>query len=109
MVTECHAVIVEFRLHADRAEAFARAVLDNARASLAAEPGCRVFDVCRDPADATRFLLYELYDDEAAFRAHLATPHFESFDQEVKTWVMHKAVQAFHKLSAVQAFQNHEL
>ena len=32
-------------------EDFAAAIAENARASLAIEPGCHRFDVCRDPAD----------------------------------------------------------
>ena len=33
------------------------------------EPGCRQFDVCHDPAARAAILLYEVYDDEAAFAA----------------------------------------
>jgi (4S)-4-hydroxy-5-phosphonooxypentane-2,3-dione isomerase len=36
--------------------------------------------------------LYELYDDKAAFDAHLKTPHFLSFDARVRDWVERKAV-----------------
>ena len=32
-----------------------------------------------DPKDATRAMLYEIYDDEAAFGAHQATPHFKRY------------------------------
>ncbi len=41
------------------------------------EPGCRKFFVSRSDDDPDRFFLYEEYDDEAAFAAHLETPHFE--------------------------------
>ena len=41
------------------------------------EPGCRKFFVSRSEDDPDRFFLYEEYDDEAAFDAHLETPHFE--------------------------------
>ena len=40
------------------------------------EPGCRRFDVVEPPGEADRILLYEIYDDRAAFEAHLKTPHF---------------------------------
>jgi hypothetical protein len=53
-------------------QAFHQAIVDNARLSLKPKPGCHRFDVCRDPGDPTLFFLYELYDDEAAFQAHLA-------------------------------------
>jgi quinol monooxygenase YgiN len=35
--------------------------------------------VCIDDARADEVFLYELYDDRAAFDAHLATPHFKAF------------------------------
>ncbi len=46
------------------------------------EPGCRHFDVLVDPKDPTRAMLYEIYDDEAAFVAHQATPHFKRYVEE---------------------------
>ena len=69
------ALVVEFRIKAAHVDAFASAIVENARASRETEPGCRQFDVCRDPADAGVFFLYELYDDEAAIRAHLQSAH----------------------------------
>jgi len=45
-------------------------------ASLEREPGCLRFDVCVDADDPNRFLLYEVYEDEAALEAHRTTPHF---------------------------------
>ena len=41
------------------------------------EPGCRQFFVSRSEDNPDRFFLYEEYDDEAAFDAHLETPHFD--------------------------------
>ncbi len=41
-----------------------------------AEPGCRMYQVHRSPADPLRFFLYEQYDDQAALDAHRASPHF---------------------------------
>lgn len=88
-----HALIVDFQIHPERAEAFADAIARNARRSLTDEPGCSRFDVCRDPADAGAFFLYELYDDPAAIAAHLASPHFREFDALVRDWVVRKAVR----------------
>ena len=52
------------------------AITAQAAASLEREPGCVQFDVCVDTADPNRVLLYEVYEDEAAFEAHGTTPHF---------------------------------
>jgi quinol monooxygenase YgiN len=40
------------------------------------EPGCLEYRFHRDPEDARKFFLYELYADEQAYRAHQATEHF---------------------------------
>lgn len=42
-----------------------------------AEPGCRAYIVNRSLEDPDRFLLYEQYDDAAAFDAHRETPEFQ--------------------------------
>ena len=44
-----------------------------------------------------RDLLYELYDDEAAFRAHLATPHFLQFNEQTAPWVASKSVATYQR------------
>jgi quinol monooxygenase YgiN len=91
------ALVVEFRIDAARIEAFDAAIRANARASLATEPGCRQFDVCRDPDDAQLFFLYELYDDEAAIRAHLQSPHFLAMDAQTRAWVQSKTVRRLRR------------
>jgi quinol monooxygenase YgiN len=52
--------------------------LENAREARK-EPGCRQFEVLVDPKDKTKVLLFEIYDDEKAFEAHQATPHFKKY------------------------------
>ncbi len=85
------AVCVTFRIEPGHMAAFARLVAGQASASLG-EPGCRVFDVWHDPARPEEVFLYEIYDDAAAFDAHLATAHFRSFDAETRGIVAAKAV-----------------
>jgi quinol monooxygenase YgiN len=87
------ALVVEFRIHPEHIDAFDAAIRANARASLAHERGCRQFDVCRDPQDAALFLLYELYDDEAAIAAHLRSAHFLQLDALSAPWVAAKTVR----------------
>lgn len=41
------------------------------------EPGCRMFVTHRSVDDPRTFLLYEQYDDAAAFKAHTETQHFK--------------------------------
>ena len=94
-----YVVIVDFKLKPAHAAAFHIAILANARASVTDEPGCRQFDVCVDPADNTKIFLYELYDDYAAFEAHLKTPHFAVFDKYSAPWVESKSARKLEFLS----------
>jgi quinol monooxygenase YgiN len=41
-----------------------------------AEPGCRLYQPARDLDDPRVFVLIEVYDDEAAYRAHGDSEHF---------------------------------
>lgn len=56
-------------------ETVAEILATNAALS-AQEPGCRMFIAHRSVDDPRTFLLYEQYDDEAAFKAHTETEHF---------------------------------
>jgi (4S)-4-hydroxy-5-phosphonooxypentane-2,3-dione isomerase len=85
-------LLVEFHIHPSFVSAFEAAIVENARATRE-EPGCRQFDVCRDPADPSCFVLYELYDDEAAIAAHLRSPHFLSMDSATRDWIVSKSVR----------------
>lgn len=90
-------VLVEFALHPGKEPEFRRLVLENAAASLRDEPGCSLFDVLTPEGEPSeRIVLYEIYDDPAAFDAHLATPHFASFNEATAPLVAKKTV---HRLS----------
>jgi quinol monooxygenase YgiN len=91
------ALVVEFRIKPGHVDAFDTAIRANAQASVEREPGCRQFDVCRDPDDATRFFLYELYDDEAAIQAHLGSPHFLQMNAATAPWVDAKSVRKLRR------------
>jgi len=55
---------------------FMEAMRVNAALSVRDEPGCLVFDVIGDHSDPDRVWLYEVYESEAAFEAHMLTAHF---------------------------------
>jgi quinol monooxygenase YgiN len=52
------------------------AVVDELARASRAEPGCVQFRPNRSSDDSARFLLYEEYEDDAAFEAHRASEHF---------------------------------
>jgi quinol monooxygenase YgiN len=93
-----YVVTVLFEPKPEHAAAFRAAMLANAKVSRETEPGCRQFDVCVE-ADTGRTFLYELYDDRAAFEAHLAAAHFKAFDDAIRDWVARKDVNIYERIA----------
>src|SRR5688572_21711824 len=71
-------LVVNIRIKPESVEAFMPRLKENASAARK-EPGCRQFEVLVDPKDKTRIMLFEVYDNEKAFEAHQATPHFKTY------------------------------
>lgn len=55
------------------------ALLSGMAPACRAEPGNLRWDIWRDQADATRFVLDELYQDNEAVAAHRQTSHFKAY------------------------------
>ena len=91
------ALIVEFRIKPHKVDVFDVAITENARASRETEPGCKQFDVCRDPNDVQMFFLYELYDDDAAIDAHLQSAHYQTMNAATADWVETKVVRKYRR------------
>lgn len=87
-----YAVIVHFLVRSGTDERFFQLVSQNARDTLALEDGCTQFDVVRGASNPTSFHLYEIYSDEAAFKNHLKTAHFASFESASAPLVVSKEV-----------------
>ena len=87
-----YVIMVDFRLKPGAMVTFRRLIDDNATASVKDEPGCRRFDVLVPKGEADRIMLYEIYNDRAAFEAHLKTRHFASFNAESAALVSDKTV-----------------
>jgi (4S)-4-hydroxy-5-phosphonooxypentane-2,3-dione isomerase len=71
-------LVVNIRIKPENVDGFRSKLFDNAREARK-EPGCRQFEVLVDPKDRTKIMLFEVYDDEKAFEAHQATPHFKKY------------------------------
>jgi quinol monooxygenase YgiN len=107
-------ILARFRIAPGRQGEFLDHIGRNAASSLAHEPGCRRFDVLIDAnggdargadakgADANggrgaeEVVLYEIYDSQAAFVAHLETAHFAAFRAATDAIVLSSAVERFH-------------
>lgn len=75
-------VLVHVRVKPEYIEAFREASLENARHSVV-EPGIARFDVIQQNDDPTRFVLVEVYRDEAAPARHKETAHYQTWRDTV--------------------------
>ena len=71
-----YAVVVPLKVKPEMREKFLAAAQDDSTCSVRDEPGCLRFDVVQDNTDPDKFFFYEVYKDEAAFKAHQQTPHY---------------------------------
>ena len=92
-----YVVTVEFGIGPTQWAQFMLLMLENARRSRSDEPGCRQFDVCVDPARPGTVFLYELYDDPAAFDAHLASPHFKAFAAATEKMIAKRQIATWQR------------
>jgi quinol monooxygenase YgiN len=86
-------VLVEFLVRPSFIAQFRDQIAANAKASLEREMGCKRFDVLADPEEPRRFVLYEIYDDEAAFDAHLASSHYLNFADAIENEIEERSVR----------------
>ena len=70
------AIFVTINVKPECVEEFTEASFGDGQGSVRDEPGCFRFDINADAEIPTRFYLYEVYRDEAAFQAHTQAPHF---------------------------------
>jgi autoinducer 2-degrading protein len=71
-------LIVNIHIKADRIEAFRAATMENARNSRQ-EPGIARFDFLQQADDPSRFILIEVYRDQASTVAHKETAHYHAW------------------------------
>jgi quinol monooxygenase YgiN len=71
-----YVVVATWRAQGQSLELVLDALRELAPASRA-EPACRCYQLYRAPADPLTIRLFEVYDDEAGYEAHLASEHFQ--------------------------------
>ena len=76
-------VFVHVHVRVEHVEEFRRETLANAENSVR-EPGIARFDVLQNPADATRFVLVEVYRDADAPARHKETAHYKRWRDAVE-------------------------
>jgi quinol monooxygenase YgiN len=88
-------LIVNIHIKQDRLEAFKAATMENGRNSRQ-EPGVVRFDFLQQNDDPTRFVLIEVYRDQAATVAHKQTPHYHAWIAAVDDMFVEPRTRAFY-------------
>ena len=91
-------LIAQLQVTPEAVAAFVPLILANAQASVAKEPGCLQFDVTQQTDDPTKFALYEVYVDAAAFEAHGKMPHVREFFAASKDVITGRSAQRLNRL-----------
>ena len=86
-------VLVEFLVKPSFVAQFRDLIAVNAKASLEREMGCKRFDVLVESEEPRRFVLYEIYEDQAAFDDHLVSSHYLSFADAVENQIEERSVR----------------
>ena len=80
MFTSGHYVTCEFKvINASPCAAASSVLVELSETILRNEPGCTIYTVQQDKSDPTRFVVWERFDDEAAFKHHLEQPYVKTF------------------------------
>ncbi len=93
-----YAVVVNIKLAPNARGEFMPLMRANAAATLAREIGCLQFDIATDKDRPEDVLLYELYQDRAAFETHLSTTHFKEFDASTARMIQEKTVCTYREV-----------
>ena len=78
--------IVTFQIKPEYRDAFIKEMREHARVSLETEPGCLRYDVLHDLDDPDSCHVYEVFLDEASFKAHREAPHNLEWREKVWDW-----------------------
>lgn len=97
-------LVAELQVKPDSVVAFIPLILANAQTAVAKEPGCLQFDVTQQQDNPTKFALYEVYADAAAFEAHGEAPHVQEFFAAAKNMIVGRGAR---RLTRVAGFHKH--
>jgi autoinducer 2-degrading protein len=91
---------VDIDVASSQIDNYLAALKENGAASVH-EPGCRTFNIAVSQKDPNHVFVFEVYDNAAAFDAHLQTDHFKKYGATTKDMV---AKRDPHPLSLVAAY-----
>lgn len=97
-----HVVVVFLEAERGREDDLRTALVAYAQTCLEREPGCHRYDIGLDPVEGTAFLLYQIYDDEAAYLAHRELPHYAEFRSLTDPWTRSRRVLTYEAVAVAE-------
>ncbi|MBI2562107.1 MAG: antibiotic biosynthesis monooxygenase [candidate division NC10 bacterium] len=92
-----YVIVAEFKIRPEAIGRFGPLIDRQAKESVELEPACHQFDVCQSEGDPAHFLLYEIYDDKAAFERHRGLPHTAKFLEDVTPMIVDRTIRGFNR------------
>ncbi|AXV81653.1 putative quinol monooxygenase [Ralstonia solanacearum] len=86
-VTMPYVRIAQLDVDPQRLEEFKAVAQESVSASMHAEPGVFAMYAVALKENPYRFMVFEMYKDEAAYNAHRETPHFRKFFESTQDMV----------------------
>src|SRR5690606_13441995 len=88
-------VVVFLEAESGTREELRAALVSHARTCVEREPSCHRYDVCMDPVEGSTFLLYQVYEDEAAYLTHRELPHYAEFRTRTDPWTRSRRILTY--------------
>lgn len=79
--------IAQLDINPQRLDEFKAALRESASSSVRMEPGVFTLYAVQLKENTNRFLVFEMYKDEAAYKTHRDTPHFRKFFESTREMV----------------------
>jgi quinol monooxygenase YgiN len=79
--------VAELTIDPARLAAYTAAVKEEMETSVRVEQGVLAIYAVAEKDDASRLRFFEIYADEAAYRAHIASPHFRKYFETTKDMI----------------------
>jgi quinol monooxygenase YgiN len=87
--------VAEIEIDPVRLDAYQAAIKEEIETSVRVEPGVLALYAVAAKDNPAHIRVFEIYADEAAYKAHLETPHFKKYKAETQEMVKHlKLIEA---------------
>lgn len=79
--------VAELEIHRDQLSRFADVAREQIKTSVRVEPGVLALYAVAEKDDPARVIVFEMYADEAAYKAHIESPHFRNYKSATQNMV----------------------